>query len=206
MIRFREPRLTKALKELDKTGSLPPTVQNEILSANIGTNEQILRGVFQNCSDVVFRPVQIHGQTKMLLVYVDGLTDTKIVDQVLLKPMMFEGMPDGLEKVGSVGQVIQEQLIAIAQVKTVYKVSEIVEGVLKANLAVLTDGKSTALIADLKGFEKRSVEEPAAEIAVRGPRDGFTETLRVNTALVRRRIRSPRLKMGVFAHPPEKVE
>ncbi|WAH44640.1 spore germination protein [Alicyclobacillus fastidiosus] len=158
-------------------------------------NERVLRELFQNCSDVVFRPIIVHGEIKMLLVYVDGLVDTKVLDQVVLKPMMFEGMPDGLENVASVAQIVQEQLIALAQIKTVHKVSEVVGGVLKSNLAILTDGDGAALLADLKGFEKRSVEEPVAEISLRGPRDGFTETLRVNTTLVRRRIRSPKLKM-----------
>lgn len=42
------------------------------------------------------------------------------------------------------------------------------------------------------------MEEPAAEVSVRGPRDGFTESLRINTSLFRRRIRSPKLKMELI--------
>ncbi|PHE53897.1 spore germination protein, partial [Bacillus toyonensis] len=122
----------------------------------------------------------INSQTKILFIYIDGLTDTKILEQVVLKPMMFEDMPGGLKGLDSVGEIIQNQLIAVSQVKTVSKLREVIEGVLKANIVILTDGESQALIADLKGFEKRSIEEPAAEISVRGPRDGFTETLRVN--------------------------
>ncbi len=41
---------------------------------------------------------------------------------------------------------------------------------MKANVVILTEGESQALVADLKGFEKRGIEEPAAEISVRGPR------------------------------------
>ena len=194
--RLRKPRsLRSGTEDLGTINSLSPNRQTELLVPDVLINEQVLRGVFQNCSDVVYRPVLVNGQAKLLLVYIDGLVDTTVVDQVVLKPMMFEGMPDGLEKVGSFGGVVKEQLVAIAQVQTAIKVSQIVEGILKANVAVFTDGESQGLLADLKGFEKRSLEEPGAEIAIRGPRDGFTETLRVNTALVRRRIRSPKLKM-----------
>ncbi|OIK16041.1 spore germination protein [Bacillus sp. MUM 116] len=191
--------LKKAILELESTSVLPPNVQDGELGQNISVNEEVLKKVFDNCSDIVFRPILVNRQTKMLLIYIDGLVDTKIVEQVVLKPMMFEGMPNGLENMGSIGEIIQNQLIAFSQVKTVSKVREVIEGVLKANIAVLTDGENQALVADLKGFDKRSIEEPAAEISVRGPRDGFTETLRVNTSLVRRRIRSPRLKMEPYS-------
>ncbi|MGG2067076.1 spore germination protein [Bacillus sp. S14(2024)] len=191
-------RLKKDIQELESTDILLPNVQDCELEQNISANEEVLKQVFENCSDIVFRPIFVNSQTKMLLVYIDGLMDTKIVDQVVLKPMMYEGMPNGLKSVDSIGEIIQDRLIAVSQVKTVSKVREVIEGVMKANIVVLTDGENQALVADLKGFEKRSIEEPAAEISVRGPRDGFTETLRVNTSLLRRRIRSPRLKMEPF--------
>ena len=41
----------------------------------------------------------------------------------------------------------------------------------------------------MRGFEKRGVEEPQSEVVIRGPREGFSEVLRVNTSLLRRRIR-----------------
>ncbi|WP_369901224.1 spore germination protein [Bacillus manliponensis] len=191
-------RLKKDIQELEASVLLP-NVQDCELEQNISVNEEVLKQVFDNCSDIVFRPILINSQTKMLLIYIDGLVDAKIVEQVVLKPMMFEGLPNGLKSVDSIGEIIEDQLIAVSQVKTVSKVHEVIEGVLKANIVILTDGENQALVADLKGFEKRSIEEPAAEISVRGPRDGFTETLRVNTSLVRRRIRSPRLKMEPYS-------
>lgn len=193
-MRLRKSTLFRAIQELERNGTLLPNLDNELLDTDVSINERVLRGVFQNCSDVIFRSIMA-GKIKMLFVYVDGLIDTKMLDQVVLKPLLFEGMPNGMERVRSVSQIVKDQLIAIAETKVVHKISEVVEGVLKSKLAILIEGEGAALVADLKGFEKRSVEEPAAEIAVRGPRDGFTETLRVNTALVRRRIRSPKLKM-----------
>ncbi|MGG2093629.1 spore germination protein [Bacillus sp. S13(2024)] len=192
-------RLKKDIQALESTNILLPNVQDCELEQDISVNEKVLKQVFENCSDIFFRPIFVNSQTKILLVYIDGLADTKVVDQVVLKPMMYEGMPNGLKSVDSIGEIIQDRLIAVSQVKTVSKVREVIEGVMKANIVVLTDGENQAIVADLKGFEKRSIEEPAAEISVRGPRDGFTETLRVNTSLLRRRIRSPRLKMEPFS-------
>ena len=191
-------RLKKDIQELESSDILLQNGQDCELEQNIYVNEELLKQVFENCSDIVFRPILVNGQTKMLLIYIDGLVDTKTLDQVVLKPMMYEGMPNGLKSVDSIGDIMHDRLIAVSQIKTVSKVREVIDEIMKANIVVLTYGENQALVADLKGFEKRSIEEPSAEISVRGPRDGFTETLRVNTSLIRRRIRSPRLKMEPY--------
>jgi hypothetical protein len=59
----------------------------------------------------------------------------------------------------------------------------------------MIDGLETALVIDAKGGSRRSVAEPETETAIRGSREGFTESLRVNTSLVRHKIRSNRLKI-----------
>jgi spore germination protein KA len=60
---------------------------------------------------------------------------------------------------------------------------------------LLLDKVEESLSANTKGWEKRGVDEPQTESVVRGPRDGFVETLRVNTALVRRRLKDPSLRV-----------
>lgn len=199
MKKLSRKRLRKDIQELESASMLLHNNQECELKQNVSANEEVLRQVFENCSDIVFRPIIIDSQNKILIIYIDGLVDTKVVEQVVLKPMMFEGLPSGVKSVDSVGEIIQNQLIAVSQVKTISKVREVIEAVLKANIVILTEGESQALVADLKGFEKRGIEEPAAEISVRGPRDGFTETIRVNTSLIRRRIRSQKLKMEPYS-------
>jgi hypothetical protein len=96
--KLRKPRLLGAGKDLEKTlASTARGDTNETLSTDIIKNEQKLREIFSNCFDIVFRPITVHGQTRMLLVYVDGLNDIKQLNQVVLKPTMFEGLPEGLE-------------------------------------------------------------------------------------------------------------
>ncbi|HFK1514225.1 TPA: spore germination protein, partial [Bacillus paranthracis] len=199
MKKLSRNRLRKDIQELESASMQIQHDQECELKQSVCANEEVLRQVFENCSDIVFRPLLINSQTKILFIYIDGLVDIKIVEQVVFKPMMFEGLPSGVKSEDSVGEIIQKQLIAVSQVKTISKVHEVIEAILKANIVILTEGESQALVADLKGFEKRGIEEPAAEISVRGPRDGFTETLRVNTSLIRRRIRSQRLKMEPYS-------
>lgn len=190
-------RMKSKTKAVPKNGQGAPTRngrRNELL-AELSENLRVLQQIFSNSSDIQFRSVTVPGQARLLLVYVDGLINENLLDQVVLQPMMFEGLPGGSEKAGSLGTFLEERLVAVAQVKPVQKIGDLVEGILKGDIAMLIDGEHRALLAGLKGFEKRAIEEPSAELSVRGPRDGFTESLRTNTSLIRRRIRSEKLKM-----------
>jgi spore germination protein KA len=60
------------------------------------------------------------------------------------------------------------------------------------------DGIDSALIIGSQGWKDRAVSEPMTENVVRGPRDGFTETIDTNTALIRRRIKSPNLRVDEY--------
>jgi hypothetical protein len=171
---------------------------NDLLSSNISTNEQWLKRKFEKCSDIEFRTVPVNGDTKLLIVYVDGFCDTKLLDEMILKPLIVNGMTEKSNFMDTYRNMISQHLVPIAKVEMVNKISQIVENVLMANVAILVDGEKNAMIAELKGFEKRGIEEPSSEAVIRGPRDGFTETLRINTSLIRRRLRTPKLKIESF--------
>ncbi len=55
-----------------------------------------------------------------------------------------------------------------------------------------------AIVVDTKSWEHRGVGEPKTEVAVRGPHEALTETIRVNTALIRRKLRSPHLRLDML--------
>jgi hypothetical protein len=192
MLKFGKRRVNQ---KLNKKTVLPSHVQTKNLSSDLSLNEQTLKDLFQNCSDFMIRPVQINGEPKILLFYLEGLTDTKTLDLVLLKPLMFQGLPSGLNEVGTLGRIIEQQLLAATPVRTISELGKLVDEILKGNLGILVEGEAKALIADMQGSEQRSVEEPATEVTIRGPRDGFTESLKTNTTLLRKRIRSTRLKL-----------
>lgn len=72
---------------------------------------------------------------------------------------------------------------------------ECVEHLSTGQPVLLIDREARALYFGLQKWDKRAVAEPEAETIIRGPREGFTEALTVNTAMIRRRIRNPGLKM-----------
>ncbi|NIK71856.1 spore germination protein [Paenibacillus sp. BK720] len=166
--------------------------------SSLSDNERAFRSIFANCSDVVFRRLTLQGNTILLLVYVDGMIDKDLVQNAILKPLLYEGVPQGLGTLGSLAQMLDMELIAALQTQRVTRFEEASDLILKGNVAFLADGDPFVLLADVSQFETRSIEEPSTEAALRGTRESFTELLRTNTTLLRRIIVTPDLKMEAF--------
>jgi hypothetical protein len=163
------------------------------LARGLAENEQLLRTIFEKCSDLVFRPLSFGEGHRLLLVYVDGLADTKHLDEIVLQPLLYQGLPQGLKSSG-LGAWLEGR-VAVGQTKTVEAMADVVKHVLRGEVVVLAEGDARALVLSLQGGKQRSVEEPITESVIRGPREGFNENLRINTSLLRRRIRSSKLKL-----------
>ncbi|MBB6730451.1 spore germination protein [Cohnella zeiphila] len=88
--------------------------------------------------------------------------------------------------------------LPIAQVTRTSSFENMLENVLMGNSALYVDGETEVLLLDMKQFPTRSPEEPELEKVVRGSRDGFTETLLFNVALVRRRLRDKRVRFEIL--------
>lgn len=88
-----------------------------------------------------------------------------------------------------------EKKITVSSTTEVKTVSDCIKNLSMGSPVLFMENESMGFAFGLAKWEKRSVEEPSAESVIRGSREGFTETLCVNTSLLRRRIRSPQLKM-----------
>lgn len=175
--------------------SIPEEDLSGPISKSLEKNELILRNLFQNCYDIAFRHIQIFGQIEVLLVYLDGMVDTKELDHMLLKPWMLDTPRPGMGELNAVDLMLEQQLVSIAKTKTSEAMGDIVQGILSANVVILADGVKNAVIAELQGFEQRAIDEPTDELTIRGPKEGFTENITVNTSLLRRKIKSTKLKL-----------
>ncbi|RUS48119.1 spore germination protein [Cohnella sp. AR92] len=83
------------------------------------------------------------------------------------------------------------------QVTVTSSMTKMIEDVMVGNAALYVDGEPTVLIIDAKQYPSRTPDEPVLEKVVRGSKDGFTETLLMNVALVRRRLRDPHLRFEI---------
>ena len=93
-----------------------------------------------------------------------------------------------------------ERLMPYVEVATTSDTEEVIRAVLSGQTAMLAEGfGDEALLIDARTYPARQTEEPESDRVMQGARDGFVETLVVNTALIRRRIRDERLMMEHFS-------
>ncbi|ALS21407.1 GerA spore germination protein [Paenibacillus naphthalenovorans] len=157
-------------------------------SEHLDENLQLLQSIYANCSDVIFHDFFIGDQTKAVLIYIEGLTHVEEVDQHVLAPLQQEfPLEHTLSNI--------RKKIAVSSIKPVKTVADAIEEISGGNPVLLMDREGQGLSVGLSKWDKRSIEEPTAESVLRGPREGFIESLRTNTTLLRRKVRSPNLKI-----------
>ncbi|WP_446221213.1 spore germination protein [Mesobacillus foraminis] len=171
-----------------KTSDLHTDKTERVIDVELDQDIKILKELFKDCSDIVFRPFKA-GQNKAYIIFVDGLIDTKSIQFHVLEAL--EEIKEELHSAKSV----KEKMLSAGTVTETEKLDDLVKQVLSGNTGLMIDGLEKALVIDAKGGSRRSVAEPETETAIRGSREGFTESLRVNTSLVRHKIRSNRLKI-----------
>jgi len=155
----------------------------------IQTLDQTLR-VDKNF-DVIKRELLV--QDKTLAFYcIDGF----VKDEVLEKMMEFIMKADlrTMEQADNF-QLLSNQLISYVEVDIPDSVEQMVTAVLSGTILLIIEGYAKGLLIDARTYPTRGMEEPEDDRVLRGSRDGFVETLVFNTALIRRRIRDPRLRM-----------
>lgn len=158
------------------------------ISKNIDDNITYLKELLKDNSDIVFREFDVSG-VKMLLVYVDGMGDKMLLDNFILYPLMKSGIKvDNLSKV-------KEQFISVSELREVTDLDQTINAMLSGDTMMLMDGEDKALVISSRAWPARGVGEPSSETVVRGAREGFTETIRFNTALVRRMVRDTRYRI-----------
>lgn len=173
------------------------------LSANLDQNATDLRLLLEHCSDAVFKEFSFgpQRQNRGLMVFFDGLVDKKEVEHQLLKPLMVEFnllRDDRSWAKENVMQMVEDSVVTIAEVKLVDNIQKVCHQIGSGDTVLLIDGYDKALVAGTRSWQGRSVQAPENESVVRGPREAFTETIRFNTALLRRRIKSTNFKIESF--------
>ncbi|NNU82982.1 spore germination protein [Geobacillus sp. BMUD] len=177
----------------DRSGEAADVPQ-EPMSAELAVNLDIIRQATGQSSDVVIRRFSLGQERhiKAAIVFVDGLVDEKHVYEFLLTPLLEASFPLSLTE-KEWFPWIEQKLTAVGGVKHVGDWEHLFLELFSGETVILLDGVPSAVSATTKGGQYRAIEEPQTQIAVRGPREGFTESLRTNTAMIRRRIRNPNL-------------
>ncbi|HEY3366339.1 MAG TPA: spore germination protein [Symbiobacteriaceae bacterium] len=162
----------------------------EPLDTVLQANLTRLREVFDACPDLIIREFLLPDGRRGGVLYVNGLIDVDRLDRDLLHPLVAapprppqweHGMPaPGLPLPG--GQLLG-------------RMGEVVQKILDGVVVLLLDGETAAQAFGIPGGKARNITEPVTERSLRGPKEGFVEDLQTNLSLLRRIIKTPRLKV-----------
>ena len=96
-------------------------------------------------------------------------------------------------------EAVQKHGLYSSEIKDESKWDPLFKAMLSGDTLLFVDGCDKAIIVGSRGFPSRSIGEPQTETVIRGPRDGFTEVIKFNTTLIRRRIRDTSLRVKMYS-------
>lgn len=166
-------------------------------------------------SDVKIREFDLTARDKVykaFILYIDGMSDTKLINRFILHPLMLKSKANTsnspeeivssavannitVKKVKKFNLVdyIYSCLIPHNDVKKAGNFEDIIPNVNSGDCALFIDTIDTCFLCDVKGYEKRSINPPINEIVIRGSQEAFVENLRTNTSMLRRLVNNENL-------------
>lgn len=145
-----------------------------------------------NNFDVVHRTISI-GNKDACMYLIDGFCKDDIIQKLL---QYFMDMTP--EEVPADAHELVKSYIPHVEVTVEAEYSKIMVSLLSGMFVLFVEGYEKAVLIDSRTYPARSVEEPSKDRSLRGSKDGFVETIVFNTALIRRRIRSDKLRMEML--------
>ena len=150
-------------------------------------NKENLQRIFGNAGDFTLREVLAGPEKQQIWVCsIDGLVSSSEISDFVMKPLMQAKWRVDLETaktfIYNAVEVPVPDMDAAAE--------KLVNG-----FCLVIFGENQAAAFEVKTGEKRSISSPEVENTIKGAKDAFTETVRTNTSLLRRHLRTPELRL-----------
>ncbi|MBO4262720.1 MAG: spore germination protein [Clostridia bacterium] len=154
------------------------------LKEDINHNVRAIKAFIGKSDDVIFFSFKSCGKDAVA-VYVDSITDKDMLGLEVISPLK------NAEEFSTVKSLAKK--ITLANITLKNNIKDCVTAILNGSTVIFFDEKQQAIAADLKKFEMRAISEAPTGLAIRGPRNAFTETIKTNLSLIRRYLKSEEL-------------
>jgi len=182
--------------------SLAQDPRDQAVSSSIEENILALETIynFPDNKDLIIRSITIPASPPVTakLAFVEGLVDRKIISLSVLQPLMLMGSQERELYQQDVLNLLITKYLPSNRVKLADTLRDVTDSLNLGDAALFLDGVARAIIVETKGQEHRAVNRPMIEQSVRGSQSGFTETLKVNTGLVRSMLRTSDLTTEIL--------
>lgn len=173
------------------------TSENKLLVDSKQFQQQLAEDLGAN-SDLITRVFTIDEKSELVIAYIESICDIHVIQSTIVKPIneLFEhSSVENLKQHHELVQHLRNYSLSAARIQTIDSWSEVLDALVSGNTVIFVPKSPEVIVVGTKSIESRSVTEPTTQVLVRGPKDGFTEMLQTNIALIRSRIQSSKLKV-----------
>lgn len=151
-----------------------------------------LKSDFTDCSDFLLREIKVCGK-KAVFCAIDGLVDTVALSNTVTEPILKCAVEftEGAEAF----EYIKMQVAGAAELDEAETFEDLEFYIMSGFAALYIEGCRKALVFGVQGWNRRNTDEPTNEAMVKGAKECFVETLNDNKALLRKRLKTPKLKL-----------
>ena len=164
------------------------------LVSSLDENINIIKNIFIDDTTIIYRELSFGkpDSIRCMAIFIDGMVNSQVVNEDIIKPIL-------LSNISSINQdnimdILLKKVLLTGDNKKTSIVDDIVEGIIYGKTILLIDGLAEVISISTIGWKTRAITEPQSETIVRGPREGFTESIEANLSLIRRRVVNPNLK------------
>lgn len=169
------------------------------INKNIDENIKYLENRFKDFGDLIKRkfPIGENKKIDLYISYIDVMIDKDFIDRIIQSLMLeIREVSPSLNLIrDNIFNAIKDGGIPTTDLIEEEDFENVINHMLSGNTALFIDGFEKCIILSTKGFPRRSVSNADTEVVVQGSKEAFTETFRVNSVLIRRRIRDTNLKL-----------
>ena len=160
------------------------------ITGSINEDAAALRRLFDNSADLTLKTAHL-GNNTVMIAALEGLCDKEMIAMCITNPIAnCKTVPTGKD----IYTFLKRDVITCNDVISTCDLAETSSLMMSGFAAVFVQGSKKAVAVGVQGYSYRNVDEPQTEVLQRGSREGFSEPLKVNQALIRRRIKSTDLK------------
>ncbi len=164
------------------------------VSADININRQEVQRKIRDCSDILFRPMKIGSRKSVscFLIYVEVASSNMMLEDSVIGRFLnhMRSAEDG-----EIISILANDALGISDTKLLDTIEESMAAMLAGNVVLFVDGFPHGIKIGSKGYPSAGVMKAESEKVLRGSKEAFSESVKVNTALIRKRIRDTRMKV-----------
>ncbi|WP_010244512.1 spore germination protein [Acetivibrio cellulolyticus] len=191
---FKKHRKRNAENVLNNNG-INTHLEKDYLVKSLDSNISLFKNIFKNDETLIIREFENKRlkAAQCCIIYIDGMVNTEIVNENVVQPVLRNDLSEDIES-NNLLEELKKKVIVSNNVTLETEINKIVSLVISGDTLFLLEGYDKVLVISSKGWQTRSISEPESARVVRGPREGFTESIMVNLSMVRRKIKNPDLK------------